>query len=343
MKEIKLGVLGAGKMGQFHCDFITSTKGLKLIAASSRAKQLTEEVREKYHIRVYESHDELLKDKEIEWVVISTTSSEHTEWAIKALKEGKNLIIEKPIAETLKEAEMIFNLAKERELKVTVHQNRRWDRDFLLVKDVIKEKIIGEVYRIESRKTGFSPGWGGWGAQGMENPWRLKKKYGGGFLNDWGPHLIDQILQLKGTEIRSIFGKAEGRVWTKEVDDHFWAEIVFDDNTSARVEASNNCRIPMPRWFLIGTEGTLEISGGQADEWNTARIVKEWKGNREEVTIDITHGELSNEFYPRFVKALEKNLPLPILPEEVLFTMKVIELIRVSSKKGESVSFNTLP
>ncbi len=339
MKEIKMGVLGAGKMGQFHCDFIVATRGLKLVAASSRSKELIDQVKKKYPIRVYQNHEKLLEDKEIEWVVISTTSSQHTSWAIKALEMGKNLIIEKPITETLEEAQKIFSLAREKGLKVTVHQNRRWDKDFLLVKDVIEENLIGEVYRIESRKTGFSSGWGGWGAQGMENPWRLKREYGGGFLNDWGPHLIDQILQIKGAGIKSVFGKTEGRIWTKEVDDHFWAEIIFDDNTSARVEASNNFRIHMPRWFLIGTRGTLEISGGQADQWNTARIVKEWRGNREETIIDITHGELSNEFYPRFVKAIRENKPLPILPEEVLTTMKVIELIRESSRKGKSSPF----
>ncbi len=339
MNKIKLGVLGAGKMGQFHCDFIVSTEGLELVAASSRSQELIDQVKKKYNIKVYQTHDKLLEDSEVKWVVISTTSSQHTEWAIKALNAGKNLIIEKPITETLQEAERIFNLADKNNLKVTVHQNRRWDKDFLLVKDIIEEKTIGDVYRIESRKTGFSTGWGGWGAQGMKNPWRLKKEYGGGFLNDWGPHLIDQILQIKGRNVKSVFGKTEGRIWTDEVDDHFWAEIIFDDNTSARVEASNNFRIHMPRWFLIGTEGTLEISGGQADEWNTARIVREWRGNREEITIDITHGELSNEFYPRFVAAIRENKPLPILPEEVLTTMKVIELIRESSKRGESLPF----
>ncbi len=341
MGEIKIGVLGAGKMGQFHCEFITQTEGLKLVAASSRAKVLTEAVKEKYKIRVYNSHTELLNDREIEWVVIATTSSQHTQWAIEALKKGKNLIIEKPITETYRGAKKIFELAEKNNLLVTVHNNRRWDPDYLLIKEIIEEGTIGEVYRIESRKTGFSPAWPGWGAQGMDNPWRVKKEYGGGFLNDWGPHLIDQILLLKKMLPEYVVGKLYSKIWATEVDDHFWAELIFKDDTSARVEASNNFRIPMPRWFLIGTKGTMEISGGGPTEWNTARIVKERRKRREETIIDISHGELANEFYPRFARAVKEGLPLPVLPNEVLGVMETIELIRQSSVKGCSTKVKT--
>ncbi len=338
ISETCIGVLGAGRMGLVHCSLIEETPGLRLLAASSRATVQLEKARERFGIKTYDRHEKLLADPEIQWVVISTTTENHKEWALKALEAGKEIIVEKPIALNLGETEEILKEAEKRKLRVTVHLNRRWDLDFKLIRKVIGEGSIGEVYRIESGKTDYSAGWAGWGAQGMENPWRIKKRYGGGFLNDWGTHLIDQLLLLKREKVKTVFGRMEGRVWTKEVDDHFWAEILFSDGTTARVEASNNFRIPMPRWFLIGVNGTLKIKGGDPTEWDRATIKKEWDEIDEEVTLSIPHGEISRGFYSAFAEALRKDKPLPVTPGEILEVMRVVDAIRKSAESGNSVS-----
>jgi len=102
----------------------------------------------------------LLQDPELEWIVIATTTVRHREWAIKAISHGKNLIVEKPIAQSLAEAEQIFEAAGKAGVKVTVYNSRRWDADFQLIRQVLSEGKLGEVYRIESRYTDFDPGWG---------------------------------------------------------------------------------------------------------------------------------------------------------------------------------------
>ncbi|MBA7696450.1 Inositol 2-dehydrogenase/D-chiro-inositol 3-dehydrogenase [subsurface metagenome] len=160
--DIKLGVLGLGRMGFLHCEYISATPGLTLAAASSRSRLLRNSAENKFSIRVYSSHDQLLQDSDLQWIVISTYSDQHKLWALKALSCGKSLIIEKPAALNGKEAEGIFSEAAKRGLKVTVHQNRRWDQDFLLVSRVLEENLLGEVYRIESRYTDFSTDWPGW-------------------------------------------------------------------------------------------------------------------------------------------------------------------------------------
>ncbi len=168
----------------------------------------------------------------------------------------------------------IFALPKEKGVQVTVHLYRRWDRDFVLVQHILQQGLLGDVYRIELRYTGFSAEWAGWGLQGMDNPWRLKNSFGGGILSDWSPHLFYQLLLLAHSPINTIFGKQESRIWTQEVEDHFWAEVIFRNGLSARVEASNNHRFPLPRWLLLGSKGTLEMDGGDPGEWNRALIRK---------------------------------------------------------------------
>jgi len=337
-EPIGIGILGVGRMGMIHGEQIAATPALRLVAASSHAARLLEEAHRRFGVRVYDDHQALLEDREVNWVVISTTSDRHTEWALKALAAGKELIIEKPIALSLEDARRIFEAAERSGLRVTVHQNRRWDLDYQLVRRVLEEGMLGEVYRLESRYTDFSKGWAAWGAQGVANPWRLKKSFGGGLLNDWGPHLFDQLILLKEQPITTLLGRRESRIWSDEVEDHFWAELFFSDGLSARVEASNNFRIPLPRWTVVGTRGTLQVAGGDPDQWNTAVVRREAGSFPEEIRYDISHPELSTGFYAEFARSLEEGKPLAVLPEQTLRVMRLIEAVRESSRVGRSVT-----
>jgi scyllo-inositol 2-dehydrogenase (NADP+) len=337
MNEVNMAVLGVGRMGQVHCRYIRETPGLKLVAASSRAATLTLAVSQRYGIRVYRAHEDLLADPEVQWVVIANTSDQHKHWALAALEAGKNLIIEKPIALSLADAIVILQTAEEQGLQVAVHNSRRWDEDFKLVQGVLNQGELGEVYRIESRYTDCSAGWGSWGSQGEANPWRLKKRQGGGLLNDWGPHLFDQLLQLGLGRVRKLYGKTYSKVWGLEVEDHFWAELSFEGGFSARAEASNNHRISLPRWLILGSQGTLAVSGGDPADWNTAIVKVQKDGRLEERRLDISHPELSKGFYDSFSRALRDGSPLPVTPEQILQVMRLVEAVRQSQDRGEVI------
>ena len=339
-KNINIGVLGLGRMGQVHCRQIAATPGLSLSAASSRSLEIAAEIKEELNIRVYHSHEELLQDSSIGWIVITTFTNEHKKWALQAIADGKNLIIEKPVALSYQEAAFIFQTAREKGVQVTVHLNRRWDRDFELVQRVLKEDILGEVYRIESRYTGFSSEWAGWGLQGLDNPWRLKKAYGGGILSDWGPHLFDQLLLLIASPAKCLFGTTESRIWSSEVEDHFWAEVIFQNGVSARVEASNNHRYSLPRWLLLGSKGTLKMEGGDPSEWNSALIRKSFHDFQEEIHLDTSQQELSGGFYSAFAAALQQGKEPPVGTTKVLAATRLIDAVKESSSRSQSIDLS---
>lgn len=324
-------------MGRVHCDQIAATPGLRLAAASSRSPELAAAAAEAWQIRTYARHEELLADPEPEWVVIATYTNEHHEWALKAIAAGKHVIVEKPMALSFEEARSIFRAAEQQGVRVTVYQNRRWDPDFLLVRRVLEQGLLGDVYRIESRYTIFSSGWGGWGAAGLKNPWRLKKEHGGGMLGDWGPHLFDQLLLLEGSPVRSVLGRLESRIWSSEVEDHFWAEIVFAGGLSARVEASNNHRLPLPRWLLVGSEGTLKVTGKGVGEWNNAVLRREDFGYEQQIRFDSAAAGPEAGFYSAFADALGRDGLLPVQPSESLAVMKLMDGVRESARSGRSL------
>ncbi len=336
-RPVGIGVLGIGRMGMIHAERIEATAGLRLVAVSSHAPALLEEPCRRFGVRGYQDHRGLLADAEVDWVVIATTTDRHLEWALRALEAGKELVVEKPIALCLEEAHRVFQAAARAGLRVAVHQNRRWDLDFQLVRRVLGQKMLGEVYRLESRYTHFSAGWGAWGSQGSANPWRLKRGYGGGLLNDWGPHLFDQLILLAEEPVTTLLGRLESRIWSEEVEDHFWAELFFSGGLSARVEASNNFRIPLPRWTVVGTRGTLQIAGGDPSRWDTAVIRREAGDLPEEIRYDIPHPELSTGFYAELARALQEGGRLPVLPEQTLRAMRLMEALRESSRLGRSV------
>ncbi len=338
MEETALSVLGLGRMGMEHCRQICSTPGLTLTGASSRSRTYFSQAEEAYGIVTYESHEELIEHDPAPWVVICTYTHEHLKWASRVIEAGKHVILEKPAALNAAETEYIFESADKRGVKVTVHQNRRWDRDFQLVRKVLaEESMLGSVYRIESRSLYYSTDWAGWGAQGMDNPWRLKKEYGGGMLGDWGAHLFDQLLVLCESPIRTVFGRMESRIWTSEVDDHFWAELLFDDGTSARVEASNNHRLPLPRWYIIGTDGTLSGAGGDPEHWNQVTVSGTYGDFPQSVTFNTSQHEFSSGFYDSFSQSLLKGLPFEVTPKQVIRTMQCVDAVRKSHDEGVSV------
>ena len=331
MEAIRFGVLGVGRIGLFHCERIRATPGFSLVAASSRSRELTEEARRRFNVKTYESHEELIADPAVQWLVIANTTDQHERWALAAIEGGKNLVIEKPMTMSYRGALAIYDRAAAKGVKVLPHQSRRWDRDFLLVRRVMDDGLVGSAYRIESRRASYSTGWAGWGAQGMANPWRLKKDYGGGMLNDWAPHLVDQILVIAGSMPTTVHAWQGGKVWTTEVDDHFWAELTFPGGLSCRVEASNNHRIPLPRWSVVGTGGTFQVRGEETDSWQEGELRSEFHGLRETRHFDFAGGELTDAFYPALASSLKTGGDLPITRAQALAVMQVIDMIRESA------------
>lgn len=334
---VGFGVLGVGRIGMFHCERILATPGFTLVAASSRSAERTAEARMRFGVKTYGSHEELIRDPQARWIVIATTTDQHCRWALAAIEGGKNLVIEKPMAVTHREALEIYERAAAKGVRILPHQSRRWDRDFLLVRRAIDEGLVGRAYRIESRRTSFSTGWAGWGAQGMANPWRLQKAQGGGMLNDWACHLVDQILILAGSMPSSVHAWSGGKVWTAEVDDHFWAELAFPDGLSCRVEGSNNHRIPLPRWSVVGTEGTFQVRGEETDSWSEGELRSEFHGIRQTRRFDFSGDELTDAFYPALAEALRTFGELPITREQALSVMRVVDAMRQSAASGCSV------
>lgn len=338
---LNIGIIGMGKMGAVHAGLINEIEGLKLIAVCEKNKDRINQIKKDYEVKVYDNANDLMNIKEIDYVVITTTNETHEEITLKAMEKGKGVIVEKPMSMNYKSTLRMIEASKKYGKNLFVHHSRRWDRDYLLVKKTLDSNILGDILLVQAKVMLCDKGWPAWGIEGLKNPWRIKKEYGGGLLLDWGAHLIDQILQLIGRDPIGIYGLLQNKVWSKEVEDYFFSILKFDNDLICQIEASNNARISLPRWFIIGTKGTLTVKGRSIPIWDEAEIrYQNDDGNRECYTIKLEDvQELTKGFYDDMVLFLKGKKKDFVSMYDASKVIKLTDLIRESSDTGKFISF----
>ncbi len=193
MKQLNVGIIGFGVSGRyFFAPFINAHSGFNLQAIVTSQTSLVGALYPE--INVYETVDSLLSDNTIDLVVVASPNYTHFDLAKAALIKGKHVIVEKPFTTTVLEAEELIALAESQGLFLIPFQNRRWDGDFLAIKQLIHNNVLGEVLEFESHFDRYRPG-------RERADWKNQVHPGVSLLYDIGPHLIDQAL--------SLFGKPE--------------------------------------------------------------------------------------------------------------------------------------
>ena len=231
----------------------------------------------------------------------------------------------------------------------TVHQNRRWDVDFLAMKQIVNSGEIGELINIESRIHG---------SRGIPSDWRCHKPYGGGMILDWGVHLIDQILQIIKEKIVSVYCTVTN-ITTDEVDDGFKLTLYFESGKTAYIEVGTYNFIAMPRFYLQCKNGSAIIEDWQKKAqvarmkaWNekevlpvqTAAGITKTMAPRDEITLDMYEVERPvsdvHDFYRNFCAVLDNKAEPAIKHCEVRRVMQVMEAAFESSDKKQRIEVN---
>ena len=260
MKNLGLAIVGYGGLGEQHG---TLLRGVGCFTVRGVFDVLEE--RRRAAVRngffAYKNFEEVLKSRDVDVVLVVTPNHLHKELSIRALRAGKHVICDKPVTLGSAELEEILAAAKECGRLFAVHQNRRWDEDFLVMKKLMDDKTIGDVYHIETRVMG---------SRGIPGDWRHEKAYGGGMMLDWGVHLIDRLLTMTDEKVKSLYCQMS-YVLKNSVDDGFRLLLSFEGGKTALVEVQTNNLITLPKWYMLGT-------GGSA-------VIRDWEMNGEVVTL----------------------------------------------------------
>lgn len=297
-------------------------------------------------LSVYENEAALLADPAVSLVVVATPNDTHYEICLRAMKAGKHVICEKPVALNSAELEGMLACAEQNGVVFTVDQNRRWDADFATLLRVAKENRIGRIYQVESRV---------YGSRGIPGDWRKEKAHGGGMVLDWGVHLIDQALQFAGSRRLVSLSADLDYVFGGECDDGFSIRLTFEDGLRWLLEVRTNNYISVPRWYAAGENGTLAIT-----DWDChGEIVRKVAEDGGTLPVAAASG-MSKTMAPRRAETLE-HLALPqespdiadfyrhikaaidgagecdITPAQLRRTMAVIETVFCSAKEQKTL------
>lgn len=249
MEKVKTVIVGYGGMGGWHADRLREMDKFELKGVWD-IDPARLEIAEKKGIHAYSSFEEVLADKEVELLTIATWNDVHKPLAIAAMRAGKNVICEKPVTISSGDLQDMFDVAAETGKLFTVHQNRRWDNDYLTMKSIVDKNTLGKVFRIESRVQG---------SRGIPGDWRKEKGHGGGMVFDWGVHLLDQALTLNDANpLKKVWAKTTN-ITNDECDDGFYTELTFENGLSYYVEVTTNNFISLPRWYILGENGSSVV------------------------------------------------------------------------------------
>ncbi len=343
-----LAIVGYGGQGAWHAGWAQRSDVVSLAGIYDIAEKRMQAARDA-GIHTYSSLEEILADKNVDIVLCATPNDVHKDIVVNSLKARKNVICEKPVALSVAEFDEMVKASNESGALLTVHQNRRWDVDFLAIKSLIDSGKIGETVNIESRVHG---------SRGIPSDWRCHKPYGGGMILDWGVHLIDQMLKLIPEGIKRVYCE-QTNITTNEVDDGFNLHLIFESGKRATVEVGTYNFIEMPRFYMQAKSGTALIENWQKKcrvnklkAWcekevlpvQTAAGITKTMAPRDELTIDSYEIERPtsdvHDFYRNFVKAIDGKEEQLIKNCEVRRVLQVMECAFKSWDEGAALNVN---
>jgi predicted dehydrogenase len=194
----------------------------------------------------------------------------------------------------------------------------------------------------------YGPEWTSYGVPEFNPQWRIQKAHGGGFLADWGPHLVEQLLDLTGQWPDTVTCQLRAQIWAKEVEDYFHMRLTFPSGLLATLEGSNNARTPLPRWFVSGREGTL-VAEGSWGKWTDMQIRASVAGMPADLSprgmgpssggqsYDVGD-ELSARFYGDLAEALTQRRPPAVTAARARNVMAILEAARHSDTEKRTVA-----
>ena len=333
---LNVGLVGFGFAGKvFHAPVIRAVEGLRLAAIVQRSGGSD----------VLHSVDELLA-RAIDLVVIATPNTSHYAIAKQCLLAGRHVVIDKPFAPTLREAQDLAELAKQQRRVLSVYHNRRYVGDFVTLQRLVSGGTLGRIVAYESHFDRFRP-------ELKPGAWRERPEPGAGVWFDIGPHLLDQTFVLFGIP-RAVAADIRSERDGAAVDDAFDVTLHYP-NLRAVLRASMLAAAPGPSFAVYGTAGSFIKYGVDAQEaaLKAGRTPGEpdWdadppalygtlttpQGTRPVPTIPSSYAR----YYENVRDAILGTAPLAVTPEQALAVMRGLELAVASSQQRRVLPWTT--
>ena len=324
MNMIKAASIGLGWWSDELAKSIQGkSKKIKIVSCYSRSKKKRINFSKKYKINYHDSYTAIINDPNIDAVILTTPHSLHSKHAIQAMKNGKHVFVEKPMATKYQDAKKMFKVAKKYKKILSVGHNRRYSSVSDFIYNLNRQKKIGKILHIEANYS--APG----ALKYKKKYWRASRKESpGGAVSALGIHMIDLMCYFGGTvkSVQSLVKK-------------FAVKVNMDDTTSAIFEFSKNCTGNLTTIFACPYTTTFNVFG------TNMNIFSDVDNNK--IKIFHKNGRIENPKLKNkdtlllelqeFADCCKKKKKYRIKNIEAAHNVKIMEAIVESSKKNKKL------
>ncbi|MDF3130125.1 Gfo/Idh/MocA family oxidoreductase [Kiritimatiellaeota bacterium B1221] len=356
MKEmipIKFGVCGVGRIGAQHCRHFVSEGNdyaYELVALCDADPERLQDMAEKFGGKPCADFGEFLADPQMEVVIIATRSLDHAVNAEQALAAGKIVLLEKPIGVTAADYQLLQRLDRDYPGKLFFMHNLRFQPAFMNLQEILASGVLGDLRVAKLCKHHDFM---------RRNDWQMRLDCGGGQLSVWGPHLIDQGLQLLGAPVREVWSDLQSILTPGDADDQVKMILSGTNGRVIELEISNSVALPGPSYTIHGDRGSLTCDQDQKTfhlkyldptfRWPEARadagspVSKGYLGADPELpwieeTRKVTPetspwDQVEIEIATHLYNSLRNAVPFPIKNADALEVVRITEVVKKQNLK----------
>ena len=342
--SLNIGLMGYGFAGAtFHAPVIEHCGRAKVAAIATGQP---DRARADYpHAKLVADLDGLLALPEIDCIVIATPNDTHFDLARRTLEAGKHVVVDKPVTLSAADARTLMNIALARSRHFVPFHNRRWDGDFMTVRDLLANQTLGRITQYESHFDRFRP---------VVRPrWREEAARGGGLLFDLGPHLIDQALALFGVP-QTVSATVRTHRDQAGAPDYVHIQLGYGESEVV-LHASALTALVAPRFAIHGTRGSYVKHGLDTQEdqlkaglrpgeagfggGNEAGLLRVLEGDQEvDKSLPTRDGDYAG-FYIALADTIQTGVKFPVSAQDAVDVMTIVELAARSSDEGVRLPF----
>ncbi len=341
-KPITVAVVGLGRAGwSIHINKIRDREAFRVIDVADPNSERREEAEKELGCRAHPDLDAMLKATDAEVVVVATPNASHEADAARVLESGRHCLLEKPMAMEHAGALRLIDLAARRERRLFVHHQRRFGPEYRFLREVIDSGVLGRVFEVRLC----------WGGFARRNDWQTLRRYGGGVLNNTGPHIVDLATNLLDAPAVALLSDMQHIKDAGDVDDHVHIFMKNDLGQNVDLVVTTCQALPAPRTMLLGSSGTLvahddktaKLRYYDASKVEPLEVVEgpapDRKYGNEDVLPwveeerEIVSSEPGGDFYDNVAAVLLEGAPMVVTPESAAEVIRIIEWAREGERR----------
>lgn len=343
--KIKTAILGYGRSGStLHADPIEQlSEEFAVTAICDIDPDACKKAEERFKCTIYTDYHEMLEKEDLDLIVIVTRSDQHCEMTCDCLNAGVNVLVTKPWSVNAEEARKMIAAAESSGKKLLPWLPARWGCDLRQLKKLIASGVIGKVFMIRRREYSF----------GIREDWQTQKNCGGGYLLNWGPHIIDQAMQLAGEKVKSVYGQMRQIINPGDVEDVFYAVLTTESGIILSCEFNMAVNVKLPNWIAQGDGGTIfvretgveihkatfpkDLDGTSYANQPEIEVINDDIDGEHRITMGNRYGD-AMEVYPEIASAIRGESDFPVSTASALKLSEVFDAVRTSNETNQVVT-----